>query len=108
MSVPKADIAFALELFDDLGALTARRMMGGACLYRNGAIFALLQSDGSIWLKGAGPFAERIAAEGWERWIYARPGRKPTAMPYWRLPVAALDDPGLACNLAREAFRDLT
>lgn len=108
MSVSDADIAFVLELIEGLGPLTTRKMMGGLCLYRDGVIFALLHSDGSLWLKGAGAFAERVTAEGWERWTYARPGRKPTAMPYWRLPHAALDDPDLACNLAREALRDLT
>lgn len=107
MSVSAADIAFALELFEGLGALTHRRMMGGLCLYRDGVIFALLHSDGSLWLKGAGAFAGRITAEGWDRWTYARPGGKPVAMPYWRLPHAALDDPALACDLAREALREL-
>jgi DNA transformation protein len=108
MSVSEAEVAFALELFEGLGFLSTRRMMGGLCLYRDGVIFALLHSDGSLWLKGAGAFAGRISAEGWERWTYVRPGRKPTAMPYWRLPPAALDDPDLACDLAREALRDLT
>lgn len=108
MGVPEADIAFALELFEGLGGLSTRRMMGGLCLYRDGAIFALLHSDGSLWLKGAGSFAARIAAEGWERWTYARPGARPVAMPYWRLPPVALDDPDLACILAREALDALT
>ena len=107
MSVSDADIAFALELFEGLGPLATRRMMGGLCLYRDGVIFALLRSDGSLWLKGAGGFAERVAAEGWERWSHSRAGRKPTAMPYWRLPDAALDDPDHACMLAREALRGL-
>ncbi|WP_413869818.1 TfoX/Sxy family protein [Albidovulum sp.] len=108
MSVSAAGIDFALELFEGLGPLSTRRMMGGLCLYRDGVIFALLRSDGSLWLKGAGAFAARITAEGWERWTHARAGRRPTAMPYWRLPDAALDDPDHACDLAREALRDLT
>lgn len=108
MSVSAADIAFALELFEGLGPLSTRKMMGGLCLYCDGVIFALMLSDGSLWLKGAGGFAGRIAAEGWERWTYPRPGRAPVAMPYWRLPDAALDDADHACNLAREALRDLT
>lgn len=108
MSVSDADIAFALELFDGLGPLSSRKMMGGLCLYRDGVIFALLHSDGSLWLKGAGSFAQRITAEGWERWTYAREGRKPTAMPYWRLPHAALDEPSLACDFAWDALRELT
>ncbi|MCV2863834.1 TfoX/Sxy family protein [Albidovulum sediminicola] len=107
MSVSAAEIAFALELFQGLGPLTHRKMMGGLCLYRSGVIFALLHSDGSVWLKGAGGFAATMTAEGWERWTYARPGGKPVAMPYWRLPDAALDDPDLACNLAAQALNDL-
>ncbi len=107
MSVSDADAAFAQELFSGLGALTARQMMGGLCLYAGGTIFAILQSDGSIWLKGAGAFANRAAREGWTRWTYSREGRKITAMPYWQLPDAALDDPALACMLAREALSEL-
>ena len=48
MSVSPAEIAFALELFEGLGRLTTRRMMGGLCLYSDGVLFALLQSDGSL------------------------------------------------------------
>lgn len=64
MSVSDADIAFSPELFDDPGPLTTRKMMGGPCLCRDGTIFALPHSDGSLWLKGAGGFATRASAEG--------------------------------------------
>ena len=47
MSVSEADIAFAKELFDGLGTLTTRKMMGGLCLYSDRIIFALLYSDGT-------------------------------------------------------------
>ena len=104
MSVSEADIAFARELFSGLGALSSRKMMGGLCLYRDGTIFAILNPDGSIWLKGAAAAATRMAAEGWERWTYTRKDGSETAMPYWRLPDAALDDPALACSLARDAL----
>lgn len=107
MSVADGDIAFALELFDSLGPLSTRKMMGGLCLYRDGTIFAILQPDGSIWLKGAGTFAERVETEGWQRWTYSRDGGKTTAMPYWRLPDDALDDPAHACMLARQALSEL-
>ncbi len=107
MSISDADIAFALELLEGLGPVTTRKMMGGLCLYADGTIFAILHSDGSIWLKGAGAFADRMTAEGWTRWTYSRDGKKVTAMPYWQLPDAALDDPSLACTLAREALREL-
>lgn len=104
MSVSNADIAFAKELFADLEPLTTRKMMGGLCLYRDGTIFAILQSDGSIWIKGAGDFQGELDARGLERWTYRRDGKKEVAMPYWRLPDATLDDPEEAVTLAREAL----
>ncbi|RYG92001.1 TfoX family protein [Loktanella sp. IMCC34160] len=104
MSVSAADIDFALELFDGLGPLTHRKMMGGLCLYSDGTIFAILHSDASLWLKGAGDWADHMTAECWELWTYSRDGKKTTAMPYWRLPDAALDDPDEACRLARAAL----
>jgi len=107
VSVTSTDIAFAEELFADLGPLSSRKMMGGLCLYRDGTIFAILHGDGSIWLKGAGEFAARLTAEGWERWTYSRDGQKVTAMPYWRLPEAILDDPEEACRWARAALASL-
>ncbi len=104
MSVSEAEIAFARELFEDLGPLTQRKMMGGLCLYRDGTIFALLYSDGTLFLKGAGAMADRMTAEGWTRWTYTRENGKTASMPYWRLPDAALDDPDAACALARDAL----
>ena len=108
MSIGDSDIAFALELFEDLGPLTTRKMMGGLCLYYDGTIFSILHGDGSIWLKGKDAFAEELTALGWERWSYSRDGGKPTFMPYWRLPAEALDEPELACRWARRALAVLT
>lgn len=107
MSLSPADAAFARELFAGLGAITTRKMMGGLCLYRDGTIFAIVHGDGSIWLKGAGDFRDVLEAEGSRRWTYARDGGKETAMPYWSLPEAALDDPELACDWARRALAHL-
>ena len=36
-----------------------------------------------------------------------REGGKPTSMPYWTLPDAALDDPDMACDWARRALAHL-
>ncbi len=104
MSVSGADIDFALDLFAPLGGLTTRKMMGGLCLYRDGTIFAILHSDASLWLKGAGDMAARMESEGWERWVYTRDTGQSAAMPYWRLPDAALESPDEACQLARDAL----
>ncbi|MEM9582464.1 MAG: TfoX/Sxy family protein [Pseudomonadota bacterium] len=107
MSLSEADIAFATELFEGVGTLTTRKMMGGLCLYSDGTIFALIHSSGQIYIKGQGAFVAEIEALGGERWTYQRAGKKPTAMPYWTLPDAYLDDPGEARALALKALSHL-
>ena len=107
MSLSDADAAFAKELFAELPAITTRKMMGGLCLYSEGTIFAMVHGDGSIWLKGGGDFGEVLEAEGSKHWTYTRDSGKVTAMPYWTLPDAALDDPEIACDWARRALENL-
>ena len=52
--------------------------------------------------------AQTFDAEGWERWTYTREGSdKVTAMPYWSLPDALLDNPEEASNWARRALAEL-
>lgn len=104
MSVSEADIAFALELFSDLPDLSSRKMMGGLCLYSEGTIFALLYSDGTLYLKGSGAFIEKLEEMGATRWTYEKKDGKVTQMPYWTCPDSVLDDPEEACALAREAL----
>lgn len=108
MSLEAADIAFAKELFADLPDLTTRRMFGGLGLYSGGTIFALMRSDAQILLKATdGPFANRLAEMGCEKWTYTRKNGAQSSMPYWTLPDAALDDPALATALARDALAAL-
>ena len=108
MSVSDSDIAFALELFAEIPAITTRKMMGGLCIYSEGTIFALLFQDGVLYLKAKkGPFAAKLSDLGCEQWTYTRDTGKVTSMPYWTLPGEALDDPEMACDLAREALTHL-
>lgn len=107
MSVSKADVAHAVELFSGLGNITTRRMMGGLCLYHEGTIFAILLGDGEMYLKGAGDFIADLEAAGCSRWTYQREGKSPVSMPYWTMPEEALDDPDAACDWARRALRHL-
>ena len=108
MSVSEADIAFATELFENVGEITTRKMMGGLCLYSGGTIFELLYSDGQLYIKAQGDFIEEIKELGGIQWTYTREGGKETKMPYWTLPDAYLDDPEEAQALARKALTFLT
>lgn len=107
MAVSEEEIAFALELFEGLGGLSTRKMMGGLCIYHEGVIFALLFSDGQLYIKAQGDFIAEIEALGGQRWTYQREGKKPVSMPYWTIPDAYLDDPEEARTLARRALTHL-
>ena len=91
MSITPEIIAFAEELFAPLGDITSRKMMGGLAIYKDGVIFASLDSDGTVFLKAKGDFADALAAQG-SRQFQTHRG----PMGYWTLPTAALETPELA------------
>ena len=104
MAVSAATRAFVTELFEDLGGISARAMMGGLAVRSEGRIFAIVGRDDRIYLKASGPLAEALAGEGAEQFAYTRPDGKLVRMGYWSLPDAALDDPEAACGWARRAL----
>ncbi|MCB1367372.1 MAG: TfoX/Sxy family protein [Rhodobacteraceae bacterium] len=107
MSVTDADIAFALDLFAPLGTLTHRKMMGGLTIYCDGQIFAILGSDGQVYLKAKGAFAAAMEDAGARQFSMVSDAGKTSSMGYWTLPDAALDDPEAACDWARRALDSL-
>ena len=106
MSVSKAELAAARDLFAPLGAeITHRHMMGGAILYAGGRIFAAIMGEAGLFLRAKGALAERLAAEGSRQFVWTSPKTGQTQrMGYWSLPDAALDDPEAACDWARAAL----
>lgn len=104
MSVSAQFLDFACELFAGLGPVRARRMFGGAGLYAEEVMFALVADD-VIYLKADEALAADLAAQGCGPFIYdGGKSGKPHAMRYWRLPEAALDAPDLATSWARRAL----
>jgi DNA transformation protein len=97
VNVSDGDIAFETELFQTLGTISTRKMMGGLCLDADEALFALLDRDGRVYLRVKGALADDLLASGAEQ--FGRIG-------YRTLPDAALDDPGIACDWARRALRE--
>lgn len=97
MSPSTGDIAFAHDLFHELGAVTHRKMFGGMCLYHDGTVFALCASDGQLYLKTNSPE---------ELWGTAT--QQFHNMPYYALPDHLLDDPQQACAMARQALAALS
>ena len=104
MAVAAATRAFVLELFDALGGVSARAMMGGLMLYADGRVFALVTGEERVFLKASGRLAEDLAAAGAEQFRYTRKDGATARMGYWSLPEDALDDPSAACDWARRVL----
>ena len=68
-------------------------MFGGAGVYRDGVMFALVQ-DGQIYLKCDELTTDRYREAGCRPFIYQKDG-KPVEMSYQSLPEAAADEPEL-------------
>ncbi|MGR3641075.1 TfoX/Sxy family protein [Alterinioella nitratireducens] len=107
MSLSEEEIGHARDLFAGLGAISVRKMFGGAGFYHRDTIFAVMLSDGRLMLKGKGAFIEVLEAEGCTHWTYTRDNGTSGSMPYWSLPDAAQDDPELASDWARRALAHL-
>lgn len=88
------------DLFQGLGPVEVKRMFGGAGLYLDDACFALVV-DEVIFMRGDARIGPAFEAAGSERWVYENATRGPVAMPYWRLPDSAQDDPDEAVAWAR-------
>jgi DNA transformation protein len=96
MALSDGDIAFAVDLFAELGAVTKRKMFGGVCLYQDGIVFALQAKDGRIYLKTKDPAA-----------IFGVKTDQFHNMPYYAIPEDILDDPQAACETAKTALMAL-
>ncbi len=104
MSVSDADIVFGHDLFAPLGVITSRKMMGGLTLYADGQIFAILDGQGTVFLRAKGDLAKALSDAGARQFSSVDKAGKTSSMGYWTLPEAALDDPDLACDWARKAL----
>jgi DNA transformation protein and related proteins len=90
------DSEFIRDLFAPFGPVTVRRMFGGAGIYREGLMFALV-FDGAIFLKVDEASIPDFEREGSRPFVYTRaksPGKIGRAsLSYWRLPERLYDDP---------------
>ncbi len=86
-------IDWVAEAMAPLGTVTHRRMMGGATLYLDGTVFAIVDADGSLWFKGDAATDAAWNAAGCARFTYERGDGTVASMNYRRAPEDCLDDP---------------
>ncbi len=89
------------DLFAQVGPIRVKRMFGGAGIYLDDACFAIVLGGEDIMMRGDKEIGPKFEAEGSTQWVYENERRGPVAMPYWRLPDSAQDDPEEAAEWAR-------
>jgi len=95
---------FITDQLAGFGPVTTRNMFGGAGIYADGVMFALLAND-VLYLKADKSSARAFAAEGMSPFTYRRAGKTPVAMSYWEAPPRLLEEPDELVQWAREAYR---
>jgi DNA transformation protein len=102
MPVSPAYKAFVQDVLSEFGPISIRNMFGGAGIYADGVMFAILIDD-TLYLKADALSARDFAAEGKGPFTYRAKGRAPVAMSYWEVPERLLDDPEELVAWARRA-----
>jgi len=90
------------ELFAAFGPVLIRRMFGGAGIYADATMFALV-ADGIIFLKADERTIPAFEREGLGPFTYTGKSGKGVAMSYWRMPDRLYDDPDELARWANEA-----
>jgi len=92
---------YVLEMLEPLGGVTARPMFGGAALYRDGTVFALI-ADEVLYFKVDEANRPDYQAAGTTPF---RPYQgKPFTMPYWEVPADVIEDPRAIRDWALRAW----
>jgi DNA transformation protein len=94
---------FIKEQLQDFGQVSVRRMFGGAGIFRDGLMFALI-ADETLYLKADAVSQSEFEALSLPPFTYGAKGGKRTVMAYWRAPEACLDDRDEMTEWARKAF----
>jgi len=93
--------AESVEIFIDrlrpLGDISSKKMFGGYGVFESGKMFALVNSEGDVFLKAAGDDREKFVQAG-----TPQHGK----MPYFQIPEPVLDDDDQLADWAAEAIRN--
>ena len=91
MSVDEGLLAWVEEALEPMGRVSLRKMMGGATLYLDGTVFAILD-EGELWLKADAVTDEIWDREGCDRFSVTMKDGRVDTMNYRRAPADVYDD----------------
>jgi DNA transformation protein len=96
------DVEFIHDVFQPFGAVTVRRMFGGAGLFADGVMFGLV-SAGQIYLKADATTVICFEREQCQPFEYSTKNGKRALTSYWRLPDRLYDDADEFAQWVRQA-----
>ena len=101
MAVSEEFLEYVVDQFRELGAVTTRKMFGGAGIYFDGKFFALVDDD-ELYLKADDknrPRFEQAGSHAFEPWEgHVMNG-------YWAVPADVLEDPAELAEWSQHAIQ---
>ncbi len=101
MAVSKDYLLFIQDQFAHFGEIQIKRMFGGAGIYHQGIMFALV-SDDLLYLKADDINRVDFTAENMPNF---NPGKASKGMPYWQVPAEVVEDRHLMAEWAEKAYQ---
>jgi len=101
MSVSDEFLDYMLDLFSDWGGVSARRMFGGAGLYRDGKMFGLVADD-VAYLKVDDSNRDQFVKVGTA--AFKPYPDKPASKSYYEIPSDVLEDTHVLIEWARHSL----
>jgi DNA transformation protein len=101
MAISDEFLEYVLDQLSTWAEVRAKRMFGGAGLYRQGNMFGLIADD-VVYLKVGRVNRDDFEKAG-SRPFQPYPDRK-TTMPYWAIPIEVLEDRDELARWAEKAY----
>lgn len=102
MAVSASFKEFVAEQLAGVGPIAIRGMFGGAGIFADGVMFALIVAD-TLYLKTDAEGAKRFEDEGSSPFSYETTRGTHTLGSYWRVPERLFDEPDEMTAWARQA-----
>jgi len=96
-------VAHYLELFEQLGDIKPKLVFGEHAFFFQGVMFALIW-DGVLYVRVDATSRAKHVSLGLKPFVYVNREGRGTAMPYFQVPVSALDDADEMSAWARPAI----
>lgn len=93
---------YLLDQLEPFGSVTIRRMFGGAGIFRDGLMFALVADD-TLYFKVGEDSQPDFEDRGMGPFTYLR-NSKPASLRYYEVPADVLEDPQELLPWAQKAF----